>query len=103
MSKRFLSVHGRGALTLPADIRRQYGLDRPGVQVEVITREGVIELHPHVAVPADQAWYWTRDFQKGERAVDKHVAADRVKVVENVDDFLVAMDRVRHRKKKRTE
>jgi bifunctional DNA-binding transcriptional regulator/antitoxin component of YhaV-PrlF toxin-antitoxin module len=102
MTRRFLSVHERGNLTLPADIRRQYGLDRPGVQIEVVTREGVIELHPHVAVPADQAWYWTRDFQKGERAVDEHVAADRVKVVENVDDFLVAMDKVRQKKKRST-
>lgn len=100
MSKRFLSVHERGNLTLPADIRRKYGLDKPGAQLEVVTREGVIELHPHVAVPADQAWYWTQDFQKGERAVDEHVKAGRVKVVENVDEFLVAMDKVRQKKKR---
>jgi AbrB family looped-hinge helix DNA binding protein len=101
MSKRFRSVDERGNVTLPADIRRQYGLDKPGVQVEVIARSGVIELRPHVAVPADQAWYWNQSWQKGELAVDKHVAAGRVKVVENVDDFLDAMDKVR-RKKKRT-
>jgi hypothetical protein len=62
-------------------------------------REGVIELRPHVAVPADQAWYWTRGWQKGERAVDEHVAAGRVKVVENVDDFLAAMDKVRRKRR----
>jgi hypothetical protein len=100
MSRRFLSVHDRGNLTLPADIRRQYGLDKPGVQIEVVTREGVIELHPHVAVPADQAWYWNRSWQKGELAVDEHVAAGRIKVAGNVDDFLAATDKVR--KKKRT-
>ena len=86
---------------MPADLRRQYGLDKPGVQVEVVARDGVIELHPHVAVPADQALYWTGTWQKGERAVDEHVAAGHVKIAENVDDFLVAMDKVR-RKKKRT-
>jgi len=101
MSKRFLTVRERGNLTLPADIRRQYGLDKPGVQIEVVAGDGVIELHPHVAVPADQAWYWTKSWQKGERAVDEHVAAGRVRVAENVDDFLAAMDKVR-RKKKRT-
>jgi bifunctional DNA-binding transcriptional regulator/antitoxin component of YhaV-PrlF toxin-antitoxin module len=101
VSKRFLAVHDRGNLTLPADLRRQYGLDKPGVQVEVVARDGVIELHPNVAVPANQAWYWTGTGQKGERAVDEHVAAGRVKIAENVDGFLVAMDKVR-RKKKRT-
>jgi len=99
--KRFRSVDQRGNITLPAEIRRQYGLDEPGVQIEVVARPGVIELRPHVAVPSDQAWYWTRSWQKGERAVDEHVAAGRVKVAQNVDDFLAAMDRVR-KKNKRT-
>jgi bifunctional DNA-binding transcriptional regulator/antitoxin component of YhaV-PrlF toxin-antitoxin module len=100
VTKRFLSVHDRGNLTLPADIRRQYGLDKPGVQVEVVARPGVIELRPHVAVPADQAWFWTQNWQEGERTVDKHVAAGRVTVARDVDDFVAAMDKVR--KKKRT-
>jgi bifunctional DNA-binding transcriptional regulator/antitoxin component of YhaV-PrlF toxin-antitoxin module len=100
MAKRFLSVHDRGNLTLPADIRRQYGLDKPGVQVEVIARTGVIELRPHVAVPASQAWYWQPAWQEGERAVDKHVAAGHVEAAENIDEFLTVMDKVR--KKKRT-
>ncbi|MEA2636445.1 MAG: hypothetical protein QOH92_3212 [Chloroflexota bacterium] len=100
MRKRFLSIRDRGNLTLPADIRRQYGLDKPGAQIEVVTREGVIELHPHAAIPADQTWYWTQDFQKGERSVDEHVKAGRVKVVKNVDEFLVAMDKVRQKKKR---
>ena len=100
MNKRFRTVDERGNVTLPADIRRRYGLDKPGVQIEVVAREGIIELRPHVAVPADRAWYWNRSWQKGELAVDEHVAAGRVKVVENVDDFLASMDKVR--KKKRT-
>jgi len=48
-----------------------------------------------------QAWFWTRNWQKGERVVDDHVVAGRVRVAPSVDDFLVAMDTVR-RKKKRT-
>jgi bifunctional DNA-binding transcriptional regulator/antitoxin component of YhaV-PrlF toxin-antitoxin module len=100
MAKRFLSVHDRGNLTLPADIRRKYGLDKPGVQVEVVARAGVIELRPHVAVPASQAWYWQPGWQEGERAVDEHVAAGRIQVAENIDEFLTAMDKVRKKKRK---
>ncbi len=99
MPKRFLSVRDRGNLTLPADIRRQYGLDKPGVQVEVVARPGVIELRPHVAVPASQAWYWQAGWQVGEHAVDEHIAAERLEVAENVDEFLTAMDQVRKKKK----
>ncbi|MEO6797060.1 MAG: AbrB/MazE/SpoVT family DNA-binding domain-containing protein [Candidatus Dormibacter sp.] len=100
MAKRFLSVHDRGNLTLPADIRRQYGLDKPGVQVEVIARAGVIELRPHVAIPASQAWYWQPEWQAGERAVDDHTAAGRIETAEDVNEFLAAMDKVRKKKRK---
>jgi len=99
--KRFLSVHDRGNLTIPPDIRRQYRLDQPGVQVELVPRAGFFELHPRVAVPADQAWFWTREWQEGERRVDTHVAAGRVKTAEDVDGFFHAMDEVRRKKTKK--
>jgi len=61
----FVSVQGRGVIALPADLRRRFGLDRPGAQVEVVAREdGVIELRPHLAVPAEQAWMWTTEWQE---------------------------------------
>ena len=102
MKKQYLSVHDRGNVTLPADVRRDYHLDEPGVQLEVITRPGVIELRPHVAVPADQAWFWTSSWQKGERAVDEHVTAGHVTRAENVDAFLAAIDKSGNKKKKTT-
>ncbi len=101
MSGRFVSVHDRGNLTLPADIRRQYGLDKPGVQVEILILEGgILGLRPHVAVPADQAWFWTDRWQKGERAVDEHVAAGRIIRAENIDDFVTAMKKGRRKTKR---
>ncbi len=47
-----------------------------------------------VGMSADQAWYWTGSWQKGERAVDTHVSAGRIKAV-SVDEFLAAIDKVR--------
>ena len=43
----FLNVQGRGTIALPPEIRRRYGLDAPGAQVELREREdGVLELRP---------------------------------------------------------
>lgn len=92
MGKRFLSVHDRGNLTLPADIRRQYRLDEPGVQIEVVTREGVIELHPHVAVPADQAWFWTPSWQGREREASEDVRQGRVVTYHSDEEFLQSFE-----------
>ena len=66
--KTYVTIQQRGLIALPADIRRRLGIDQPGAQVEVVERDdGVIELHPTVPVPADQAWFWTQRWQKMER------------------------------------
>jgi len=90
----FVSIQARGNLVLPSEIRKRHHLDEPGAQVEVIERDdGVIELRPHVAIPADQAWFWTEQWQKMEREVDEHVAAGRVTVSEGPEEFFEDLDR----------
>lgn len=88
----FITIQTRGVIAIPTAIRRHYGLDQPGAQVEVIEREGEIVLRPHVAVPADQTWFWTKRWQQLEREVDEAVAAGGVTVVEGVDELLADLD-----------
>lgn len=89
MASTFVTVQTRGTLALPADVRRRHQLDKPGAQVEVVEREdGVIELHPQVAVPADQAWFWTERAQAREREVDALLAAGEVTTFDSDKDFL---------------
>lgn len=93
MEHTFVTLQGRGTIALPKSVRERHHLDRPGAQVEVIEREdGVIELHPHVPVPADQAWFWTERWQKMEREADDDVAAGRTKTTGSVDEFLDELD-----------
>jgi AbrB family looped-hinge helix DNA binding protein len=88
----FVTVQSRGLIAIPTAIRRHFGLDQPGAQVEVIEREGEIVLRPHVAVPADQAWFWTERWQQMEREADDAITAGRVTVNEDVDDLLADLD-----------
>ncbi len=61
-----IKVRERGTITLPAALRKAARLDRPDSQVEARLREdGVIELIPVITIPADQAWYWTEEWQAG--------------------------------------
>jgi bifunctional DNA-binding transcriptional regulator/antitoxin component of YhaV-PrlF toxin-antitoxin module len=93
MAPTYVTVQGRGTLALPADVRRRHRLDEPGAQVEVVERaDGVIELHPHVPVPADQAWFWSERWQAREREADAHVEAGDVTSHENADDLLKHLD-----------
>ncbi|MDQ1414033.1 MAG: hypothetical protein QOE07_2621 [Acidimicrobiaceae bacterium] len=88
----FVTVQGRGLIAIPTAIRRRFGLDQPGAQVEVFEREGEIVLRPHVAVPADQAWFWTERWQQMEREADAAVATGRISVVEGVEELLADLD-----------
>jgi antitoxin MazE len=88
-----LTVQGRGTLALPTEIRRRHRLDEPGAQVRLVERDdGVIELHPLVAVPADQVWFWSERWQLMEREAEADVAAGRVAVTDGPDEFLEELD-----------
>ena len=89
----FVTVQKRGTVAIPPDLRRRYHLDEPGAQVELTEREdGVIEMRPKVAVPADQAWFWTDRWQKMEREADEAIERGDVVRSDSVDDFLAELD-----------
>lgn len=89
----FVAVQRRGTLALPPGLRKRYRLEEPGAQVEITEREdGVLELRPHQAIPAAEAWFWEERWQAGERAVDAHVAAGEVTRHETADDFVAHLD-----------
>lgn len=91
----YTAVQTRGVIALPVALRRRLKLDRPGSQVEVTERDdGVIELRPSLPVPADQAWFWTDDWQRREREVDAHVAAGRVTSHESTDALIAALEAI---------
>lgn len=50
-------------------------------------------LIPMKLVPAEQAWFWTKEWQEGEKEANKDKAAGRVKSFENVDDLLADLDK----------
>ncbi len=60
--------------------------------MEVLERDGEIVLRPHVAVPADQAWFWAHRWQQMEHEADEAIAAGLVTVVESVEDLLTDLD-----------
>ena len=43
-------------------------------------------------IDPEQAWFWTREWQKREREADEDLAAGRVTRFEGDEDFLAALD-----------
>lgn len=92
--KTYVTVQQRGLIALPADLRRRLDLDHPGAQVEIVERpDGVIELRPTIAVPADQAWFWTERWQRMEREVDAQLERGELTRHESVEALFAHLDR----------
>jgi AbrB family looped-hinge helix DNA binding protein len=68
-----------GQVTLPKEIREKTNM-QPGDFVEVaLDKKGHIILTPKKLVDAGQAYFWTEEWQKGERKADDDMRAGRVK------------------------
>ena len=93
MKSHLVSVQSRGTIALPPDLRRRLHLDQPDAQVRLIEREdGRVELVPVVAIPADQAWFWTDRWQAMEREVDEDIAAGRVMTHDGPEAMFAYLD-----------
>ena len=75
-----------GQVTLPKEIRVRTNM-QPGDFVEVkLDEEGRIVLTPKKLVDASQAYFWTEEWQKGERKADEDIKAGRVKRFKSAAD-----------------
>jgi hypothetical protein len=89
----FLALQGRGVLHLPREICERYRLDTPGAQLEVTEREdGILELRPVILIPIDQAWFWSKRWQKMEREAERDIEQGRVKRFDSSEDFLADLE-----------
>ncbi|MCJ7576695.1 MAG: AbrB/MazE/SpoVT family DNA-binding domain-containing protein [Dehalococcoidia bacterium] len=75
-----------GQITLPKEIRLKTSME-VGDFVEVkLDEEGHIVLTPKKLVDASQAYFWTEEWQRGERKADEDIKAGRVKQFNSVTE-----------------
>lgn len=86
------TLRGKGQITIPADIRKAARL-REGDPIEVeMTSEGIL-LKPKKVIDATQAWFWTPEWQAGERRADEERAAGLGERFESDEEFLAALEK----------
>ena len=83
-------LRGKGQLTLPDEIRRLAQVSE-GDYLAVSVRDGAIVLEPKAIVDASQAWFWTDDWQRGEREAAEELSAGRGKRYESAEEFLASL------------
>lgn len=84
------TLRAKGQLTLPEEIRAGARLEEGDLLEAEITEEGIL-LRPQKVIDATQAWFWTREWQQGEREADADLVAGRGETFNSDEEFLDAL------------
>ena len=80
-------------VTIPKAVREKAGIQE-GDLVSVEARGTEVVMRAQKVVDADQAWFWTEEWQKGEREVDEAIARGEVfgpfKTADELMDYIDA-------------
>lgn len=52
-----------------------------------ITEDSEAVLHRRVSIPADQRWFWTSEWQAGEREASADIATGRTRRYSDIDEM----------------
>lgn len=84
-------VTRHGQITLPASVRKRLGIEE-GDLVEIEVEDEKAVLMPKKLVDKNQAYFWTKRWQEGEREAEEDIKAGRVKTFESVEDLIKDLD-----------
>jgi len=81
----------KNILTVPRDIAERMHLTE-GDEFIVTEEQGRIVLTPALSIPADQAWFWTPEWQAKIAEAEADRLAGNTTVYASEDEFLAALD-----------
>jgi antitoxin PrlF len=86
------TVRKKSQLTLPAEVRAALHVVE-GDEVEfTVTETGQVLLRGLAVIPAEQRWFWTEEWQAGEREASEQIAAGNLTTHEDVDALFDTLD-----------
>jgi hypothetical protein len=66
---------------------------RSGDELEfIVDEDGTVTVRGYTSIPADQAWFFTADWQAGEREALEQLARGEGEYFDNDEDFLTSFE-----------
>ena len=82
----------KGQVTLPPEVRDALHVGE-GDEVEfTVTESGDVVLRGMTVIPADQRWFWTPEWQAGEREASAEIAAGQTTVYSDPEAMFADLD-----------
>lgn len=80
-----IQVRKKSQVTLPQSVRRKLGIEE-GDFLDVQVRDSELVLRVKKLIDKDQAWFWTKRWQEGEKDAEEDIRAGRVHSFANVEE-----------------
>ena len=90
MVSEIVKVVRRGQITLPSSLRKAAQI-QDGDYLRFVIEDGTIRVVVQKLVDRNQAYFWTREWQEGEREADEDIRMGRLKTFDSVDDLLAEL------------
>lgn len=84
---RIVSLRTNGQVTIPAEIRAQAHA-RPGDLFVAEVTDDAIVLRRKQLIDADQAYFWTEEWQRGEREATEDIRKGRYKTFRSMEALI---------------
>lgn len=92
MTHEILQIRSNGQITLPPALRRQAKLEEGDFLEATVDDEGTVCLKPKLVIDRDQAYFWSKRWQAGEKASEKDQQSGRVADFDSMDDLLADLN-----------
>jgi antitoxin PrlF len=86
------TLRAKGQITLPDDIRVAAKLEEGDLFEAEITKDGIL-LRTQKVIDANQAWFWTPEWQAGEREAEANAAAGTGELFVSNEEFVAGIER----------
>lgn len=86
------TVRERGQVTLPPEVRAALHVEPGDELVFEMTDTGVL-VRGMKMIPAEQAWFWTDEWQRGEREASRDLAKGRTRPHADAEEMFRALRR----------
>ena len=82
-----IQVRKKAQVTLPQSIRQALNIEE-GDFLDAVVKDSEIVLRVKKLVDKEQAWFWTRRWQEGEKEAEEDIRAGRIHSFDNAKEAI---------------
>ncbi|MEE2049354.1 AbrB/MazE/SpoVT family DNA-binding domain-containing protein [Nocardiopsis tropica] len=90
--RRHATLRRENQVTLPPEITRALQVQECDEIEFSVTPAGGVVLRGLTVIPSDQRWFWTEEWQRGEREADTQLRAGEGETFRNPEDMFGDME-----------